>query len=139
MRDFNKLEKIEGPLGFSPENRIRKTDLLANAWEKHALLCDRINEFNEVLTAARASVEAAWADYAKAAGDLESFKEAMREEQLRMLAADEERSERDESTLEWLGLWAAFQARVPQLALPTSVTPPDDDLLSYFEELPDSP
>jgi hypothetical protein len=125
--------------GLSPENRVRKTDLLANARENYTLLCERIIEFNAVLETARGSVEAALADYAQAAKRLEHFKETMREEQLQALAADGDYPERHGSALDWLELWASFRARLPTVELPTSVAVPGDDLLSYFEELPDCP
>lgn len=103
------------------------------------LLCDQINEFNAALETARSSIEAAWADYAQAAKHLEHFKEAMREEQLQVLAADKDYPERHDSALDWLELWASFRVRLPRVALPTSISLPDEDLLSYFEELPDYP
>jgi hypothetical protein len=130
------------PLKFSKREQIRKTEMLAQAREKHTIVCARIEAFNAMMEAARVSVEEASRDYATAVAHLQQFTEAMAEEQGLAFAGRADRWKDGDGGVaarDWIDVYRAFKPVMPEIELPQEIEHPDDDLLSDFEELPDAP
>jgi hypothetical protein len=127
---------------FSKRDQVRKTELLAQAREKHSFLCERIEAFNAQVAAARGSVEAAANEYGQAVAQLQQFAHAMAEEQGQVFAGRKDRwkdGESGEAVRGWIDAYYAFRPKTPETELPAEIEHPDDDLLSDYEELPDAP
>jgi hypothetical protein len=127
---------------LSKTNQILKTEVLARAREQHALLCIQIDNFNAVVRSARVSIDAALRDYTAAVAELRHFAETMAGEQAGELDSKSDRWKRTlraESARDWIDRESGFQPVAPERRLPLEIESPDDDVLSNFEELPDSP
>jgi predicted TIM-barrel fold metal-dependent hydrolase len=58
---------------LSKRDSLGKTELLAQAREKHIVVCAQIDAFNAMMEAARESIEGARKEYAVAVGQLQDF------------------------------------------------------------------
>jgi hypothetical protein len=126
-------------LTFSKRNRLHKTELLAQAREKHSVLCVAIDTFNSMIRAGHATVAEASGAYASAVNELHHFARSMAIEQTLLFERSAERSncERCQEAWHWISTYRTFTPEVPDLAMPQTVEYPDDDLLTEFEELSD--
>ena len=127
---------------LSKRNHILKTEVLARAREQHSSLCNQIDSFNAVVQSARTSIEAAARDYDAAVAGLRQFVETIAEEQAGAFDSKGDRWKggvQANLAREWIDRYEGFQPVAPELNFPQEMDYPDDDLLSDFEELPDSP
>jgi hypothetical protein len=130
------------PFELSKAAFLAKTELLAQAREKHTVVSVQVDAFNAMLDAARESIEGACRDYAAAVAELERFaKETAREQGVALDAqpAAWRESEDGNAARDWIAAYAAFKPIVPKVDLSPEIETLDDELLSHFEELPDSP
>ena len=127
---------------LSKEDSIGKTELLAQALERHIVVCAQIDAFNAVLEAARETIEGARMEYAAAVEQLVDFAERtarMGREALAAKPQEWQESAAGEEVRDWLALYEAFRPEVPTIEYPQEIDGLDEVLLTNFEELPDDP
>jgi hypothetical protein len=127
---------------LSKEDSIGKTELLAQALERHIVVCAQIDAFNAMLEAARETIEGARQEYAAAVEQLRDFAEMTARTGREALAAKPQKwqeSAAGEEVRDWLALYEAFRPEVPTIEYPQEIDGLDEVLLTNFEELPDDP
>lgn len=127
---------------LSKEDSIGKTELLAQALERHIVVCAQIDAFNAMLEAARETIEGARKEYAAAVEQLRDFAERTARTGREALAAKPQKwqeSAAGEEVRDWLALYEAFRPEVPTIEYPQEIDGLDEVLLTNFEELPDDP
>jgi hypothetical protein len=130
------------PFQLSKADQLAKTEMLAKARERLILLNAQVATLNNLLNAARASIEKAHFDYGIAVRELEAFAARVAADQevaLLKASAGRRLCNRSQDVLDWIEIYRSFRPRLLHLSLPEPVDELDDDLLSHFEELPDSP
>jgi hypothetical protein len=127
---------------LSKRDSLGKTELLAQAREKHIVVCAQIDAFNAMMEAARESIEGARKEYAVAVGQLQDFAAKTARTGSEALHARSQSWQQSPDGLEvreWIACYEMFRPEVPTIELPQEIEGLNDDLLTDFEELPDDP
>jgi hypothetical protein len=127
---------------LSDKDRLEKTELAAEALEKHIVVCAQIDAFNVMLAAARESIEGSRKDYAAAVAKLQGFTAKTARKGRKALTARPQQwqeSEAGQNARDWVAFYEAFQPEVPTIDYPQDIERLDESLLSDYEELPDNP
>lgn len=127
---------------LSKEDSLGKTELLAQAREKHIVVCAQIDAFNAMMEAARESIEGARKEYAAAVGQLQDFASRTARAGSQALEAKPaiwQKSPAGVEVRDWIACYEAFLPVVPTVEIPQEIEGVDDLLLTDFEELPDDP
>jgi hypothetical protein len=127
---------------LSKRDSLGKTELLAQAREKHIVVCAQIDAFNFMMDAALESIEGARKEYAAAVVQLQDFATRTARTGSKALQAKPQSWQHSAAGVEvreWIACYEAFRPDVPKIEVPQEIEGLDDDLLSNFEELPDDP
>lgn len=127
---------------LSKRDQARKTELLAVARERYSELSGAIDAFNAAVETAGGAVRAAAGAYAGAVAQLQAFTAGVARDQAAALktngGAGRGHQGRD-GVKDWIDAYASFAPLHPAIGLPDEMEQPDEELLTDFEELPDSP
>lgn len=131
------------PLKLTKTDQTRKTELMAAAWEKHAAMCEQIDQFNSKAQEERAAIEAfAGTAYEDALTALREFAEGIAADANEAFAVKSERwqqCDKGEAARAWIDAYEAFDPERPEIEWPNEVEHPSDGVLTEFEELGDAP
>jgi len=131
------------PLKLTRADQTRKTELMAAIWEKHAAMCEQIDQFNSRVQGEREAIEAsAGTAYDDALTALREFAEGIAANANEAFAVKSQRwqeGDRGEAARAWIDAYEAFNPKRPEIEWPVAVEYPSDDVLTEFEELGDTP